>query len=1263
MSIADSEEYNLLDQLAEEFAERFRRGERPALEEYTDRYPELADAIRELFPAMIKMEQAEGALQGGEGTGEARATDPPRLRIGDYRIVRKIGHGGMGVVYEAEQISLGRRVALKVLPRQISSDWMVLERFRREARAAARLHHTNIVPVYEVGQDADIRFYAMQFIQGQGLDAVIAELRRLRDRARSESSSDTAQKGQPLYPGGEHSRHSIEGTSLAGEVEASAVLKLIFGGRLDPGDRCTERTEVAHSMPAPSPGSDPTAPAGNGITRRTAAAGDPALAQTEPAQTRGGALCGDARARGEGADRPRRVPVPSSTSAILPGGTQLSAVDSGRRASFHSLAQIGLQVAAGLAYAHARGIVHRDIKPSNLLLDTEGVVWITDFGLAKGDDDGLTQTGDILGTIRYMAPERFRGEGDARADVYALGLSLYELVTLRPGFGSLDRLELIEQIKTAEPPRPRAIDARIPRDLETIVLKAIEKDPPTRYQSAEAMGEDLRRFLADEPVRARRVGAAERFARWARRHPGTAGLGAALLTVLIVATTVALFVARHMTKLAEQERSAARAERSARQEANLRARAESLARGLEAAARGKADEANASLLATREELRRTVYVTRSNLALAAWYGNDILRLRSLLDLLRPAPGEPDLRGWEWRYLWLLGHEEGLTLRAYEESYAAVAYSPDGQSFGGLKSNGRIRLWDRQTGESRWTTSVRAAAGQPSLAGGVHDFAFSPDGRSLAGPGPDASLALFTVDTGRATLRFEGPPGAVQKLAFSPDGRTLVAALSTHAMRVWSTHDGQFIHKIFGRHAGPVAAVAFSPDGHTLASASYDRTVKLWNPEDPVQPRAVLKGHTDEVRAVAFSPDGQRIASAGLDRTLRIWDAQSGAELAVIWGHSSGVLSLAYLPDSTRVVTGSADQTVRVWDTTTGQELRTFKGHTDQVVAVAASPDGRNFASASEDQTVRVWDAASPARPRTLQSPSVHTYGGTFECLAFSPDGRLLVSGHDDNALRVWEIASGRPLRVMEGHTQSVKCLAFSPDGRTIASGGLDRTVRLWDTATGAPGTTFTGHTDRITGLAFAPDCRTVLSASFDRTIQAWDPATGVVRQVLRGHSGAISGLAMSPDGRTLASASVDQTAILWDLTGNRPSMTLRGHAGELNAVAFSSDGGTVATSSDDHTIRLWEVAGGSPRGILHGHIDEVHSLAFNPDGRLASSSLDKTIRLWDLASGQTLLILKGHAGRIRCIQFSPDGRTLASASDDRTMKLWEAAPAAILAAP
>ena len=376
MSISDSGQYDLLDRLAEEFAARFRRGERPALKEYTDRYPALADDILELFPAMVRVEQAEDFRQGEDQTGESPPTPPPPLsQVGDYRILREIGRGGMGVVYEAEQVSLGRRVALKVLPRQIKNDRMTLERFRREARAAARLHHTNIVPVFDVGQEEDVRFYAMQFIQGQSLDLVIEELRRLRGKSGSKAAP------KPLSEAGAHSH-----------AQTLLVAQSLLTGRFVPE------------------GPGPTGAAVATLTEAGLQAG------TTDAGSRSQALAGSA------------LGASSNSSVVMPGGTQLSAAESSHRLFHRSVAHIGRQAASALSYAHARGVVHRDIKPANLLLDTEGVVWVTDFGLAKGEDEGLTQTGDILGTIRYMAPERFHGKGDLRADVYALGLTLYELL-------------------------------------------------------------------------------------------------------------------------------------------------------------------------------------------------------------------------------------------------------------------------------------------------------------------------------------------------------------------------------------------------------------------------------------------------------------------------------------------------------------------------------------------------------------------------------------------------------------------------------------------------------------------------------------------------------------------------------------------------------------------------------------------------------------------------------------------------------------------
>jgi WD40 repeat protein/serine/threonine protein kinase len=1246
-----SRDYGRFDELAEEFAERHRRGERPSIEEYVDRLPEMAAEIREMFPALVEVEQVRG------DAGDYAVPEPlgvPGLKeIGDYRIVREIGHGGMGVVYEAEQISLGRRVALKVLPRQVSSDRMVRERFRREARAAAKLHHTNIVPVYEVGQDGDVRFYAMQLIHGQGLDVVIAELRRLRGRSGSESRVTAAARDQSRWPGPGRSDQDNSGPMKGDAVKVSPVLQSIFGGRFDPKSAGSVRDEDSTSIRARTPVGGRITQAATGVECR-APASDPALKRTEIDDADVGKMHAPDRAHSPASALSSSASA-ASNSAILPGGTQLSSVESGHRSFFRSVAQIGRQVAGGLAYAHARGIVHRDIKPSNLLLDTEGVVWITDFGLAKGEDEGLTRSGDILGTVRYMSPERFRGEGDARVDVYSLGLTLYELLTLRPAFDSGDRLKLSELIKTEEPRRLRSIDARIPRDLETIVLKAIEKDPKARYQTAEAMAEDLARFLANEPIRARQVGATERVWRWARRNPWIAAFIGLAAGVLVIATLCSVLAMEWFRSQANTQRSLADAREAERQKADR-------AREDEAAARLKADQANASLLATQEELRRTVYATRSNLAQAAWDANDLGRLRSLLELLRPTPGEPDLRGWEWRYLWQLGHEDRLTLRGDHDGFTDVVLSPDGQTFAGLEGNGRIHLWDRRTGQSRRTIGVRTREVLYHLnpKSGVHALAFSPDGRRIAGPGPDASLALYAVDTGLPTLRFEGDQRAVLDLAWSPDGRTLVGALSSHVMSVWNARDGHLIDKAFGQHDGPVAAVAFSPDGRTLASASYDRKVKLWSPEDPKQPRAVLEGDTDEVHAVVFSPDGERIASAGLDGSLRVWDARSGAEVAVIRGRTGPLTALAYGPDNTTIAAGSADETVSIWDTSSRQELRTFKGHAGQVVAVAYSSDGKDVASASSDSTVRVWDTASPPRPRTLQSPSLFPFGGGVECLAFSPDGRRLISGHDDHALRVWELPSGRTLHVIPGHTKPIMCVAFSPDGRTFASGDVDGMVRLGDSALGQHRITLTGHTGEIGGLVFTADGQTILSGGNDNTIRAWDTTTGVTRYILRGHTGAISSLALGPDGHTLASASFDNTCILWDLPARQPRVTLRGHTDRLNAVVFSPDGHTVATASYDHTVRLWDAALGTPKGILEGHIDQVDGLAFCPDGRLASSALDKTIRLWDPASGQTLLILKGHAQRIRRIAFSPDGCTLASASNDRTLKLWGAAPEAVL---
>ncbi len=591
--------------------------------------------------------------------------------MGDYRIVREIGHGGMGVVYEAEQISLGRRVALKVLPWQVARDRTSLERFRREARASARLHHTNIVPVFEVGEDGEVRYYAMQFIQGQSLDAVIDELRRLRSRSRrSETASGSLTIWVKTYgaqPGGDE--------PAAPSAVTQALLSGRFGSSPDVGRSAVSSGSSAQFGAVPSPAPD--------------------------------------------------------TSAVMPGGAQLSAVESSRAAFYRAVAHIGRQAASALAHAHARGVVHRDIKPSNLLLDTEGVVWVTDFGLAKVDDDVLTRTGDILGTIRYMAPERFRGQEDPRADLFSLGLTLYELLLLRPAFDSPDRVALSEQIKTLDPHRPRSIDPRIPHDLETIVLKAIEKNPDDRYASAEALALDLRRFLDDEPILARRVGAPERYLRWARRNPVVAFLATVLVSVLVVVAIAATTIAGRMAALAAVNDRAAKSEL-----------------GAKLAAQAALDQAELQ----RERAEQHLYIARIGQAEGALRLSDAATARALLDKCRPEDDGTDRRGWEWFYLdrWCRPELRTISLPAPDNTQA-VAVSRDGRILAVGSASPFLQQGRREFSASTYLINLPEGTIRHELVGHklfILALTFRADGKRLATLGDEGTVRIWDTQSGR-----------------------------------------------------------------------------------------------------------------------------------------------------------------------------------------------------------------------------------------------------------------------------------------------------------------------------------------------------------------------------------------------------------------------------------------------------------------------------------------------------------------------------------
>ena len=481
-----------VDQLAEEFAERIRAGESPQIEEYCLRYPEHVEMIRSVFPSIQMIERASQREEQHRRSGDIGAASVRSMpeSLGDFQLIREIGRGGMGIVYEAEQKSLKRHVALKVISALIAGSEKQLKRFRREAESAASLHHSNIVPVYGIGEDHGLQYYAMQLIDGVTLAEIIHHLRI--------TPPDTILAGGktvPVLRKGDQTSGNKPGASRFCAMDA--VLQL-FG--------------TTTSVSAPSLYE-------SGLSVDLSGPPDPLGAtqiqfQTHVADTTVNLTCHD-------------------DDEVLRSAEDVSL----NQAYVRNIARVIANVANAVDYAHRQGILHRDIKPANLILDRDETIWVADFGLAKQADlEGVTQTGEIVGTLRYMAPEQLRGEADVRTDIYALGLTLYELLALKPAWNAP---QLLNGQSRQSVPRLRTTRPEIPADLETITLKACMAEPERRYQSAREFEADLRRFLEDRPILARRVTPFERLWRWSKRNPLIASLSA---TMVLLLATIAIIL-------------------------------------------------------------------------------------------------------------------------------------------------------------------------------------------------------------------------------------------------------------------------------------------------------------------------------------------------------------------------------------------------------------------------------------------------------------------------------------------------------------------------------------------------------------------------------------------------------------------------------------------------------------------------------------------------------------------------------------------------
>ncbi len=1109
---------DLFNLLADEFADRHRRGERPPVTEYTDKYPELADQIRELFPALVAIEELGAGSDPAAGLFAPQPASQPPIpeRLGDYRILREIASGGMGTVYEAVQESLGRHVALKVLPQFRTHDPNLLERFQREARAAAVLHHTNIVPVFGVGVHNGVHHYAMQFIQGQSLDAVLREVKRMRGLTTAEPSPSSVPADEP-------------------GIAASVAIELVsgrFAGRSEvPG-----RTVSVTASRSPPAGKD---------SATTSLAADPG---------------------------------PSSSASSILGQSGY--------AYYRSVARLGVQAAEAIAYAHQHKLLHRDIKPSNLLLDLQGTIWVTDFGLVKAEGtDALTQAGDIVGTLRYMAPERFRGQADARSDVYALGLTLYEMLTLEPAFAADQRSVLIDKILHEEPSKPRQIDPRIPSDLETITLKAIAKDPSDRYRSASQLAEDLRRYLADRPILARRASALERTRRWCRRNPALAAATALVAAALMAVAVLTLLYAVAQTKATQRISALAKNLETSLAESNRQLAVRNLDRGQAAFDK---EQIGAGLHWIIESWRAAVVAGDPALqhaaraSLSAWLPYHP-RLKAVLpqgtaaafgpDSKLIATGDRDGTVRQWNLTTC--QPTGPTIRQ-ERPVTSVAFSPDGKTILTGSLDGTARLWDAATGGPIDPPFPHQRDGNGDVIG-----AFSPDGKTVVTYSFElGTLQRWNAATGRAI----GEPRRHLGLrAYSRSTMPLPAQLWDAAA---------------GRYFGPSlkipparGAVALSPDGNVVLTAHSDGMMRLWDAVTGQPLIAPRRGHNDWVRFAIFSPDGETFFTGSTDKTARLWDAITGRPIGLPLMHQAALRHVAFSPDG-KLVTTIADFAVRVWEVQPYQPTRLVLKLTDSCTAAAFSPDGTMILTGASSGMVQLWDAITgkPCFP-----PQTRRNGGV-QAIAFSPDGKIALTASDDKKAQMWAVPSGRPIGPPLEQQSRVVAVAFSSDGKFIFTGGDDGTVRQWDAATGAPFGTPFHPADAATVLAFSPDAKTFVVSNNDKTAaRSWTiaPRSLVGRPYL--HPSDVESAALSSDGKSLLTKSIEM-ARLWDVASGTLLLPPLASQSYIGSVAIRADGKVVA-AGNQLGVQFWDAATGQPIGPTLRHPAPVNALAFSPDGK------------------------------------------------------------------
>lgn len=1136
----------LLDQVAEEFIEQYRTSGHLEVGDFCARYPELAEDIKELFPALLRLEQARPNSPSGlplRPALHAASSNDDAVILGDYRIVREIGHGGMGIVYEALQESLRRPVALKVLSPAVMQSPRHVQRFELEARAAALLHHSNIVPILGVGEAQGFHYLVMQLIHGAALDEIMHELRaQLEMRKWSRSPPPSVERGKPA----EIDAHSAR--------PATAIASWLLSGH-------------------------------------TAA---------------------------EFFNADKESPQTTNSSGVLTARC--------RRAYWRHIASIGLQAAEALAYATSQGVVHRDIKPANVLIDLQGTAWIADFGLAKTtEENNLTRSGEFVGTVRYLPPERLRGIDDARGDIYGLGATLYELATLRQPFADCDGARMLAQVLDVEPARPRSIEREIPRDLETIIVKAMAKDLGDRYQTPAHVASDLRNFLQDLPITARRTSLPERCWRWCRRHPAVAVPTTAAIVLSTVVVVGSVLVAARLGQENQVSRAAEHRAVSAE-----RARSGELFRAHVTNARGAAASGHVGQrFGGLQAIREALSVVRPDTPTDEQH-------HALIDAAIPCLAGADVRE-VYRSPKLRGKRgdtavhpsfESYTMPAPQGSGAVLISCADGSvqeflgdpneisTFLSARTFSPRATWlaehvfrsrDDDSKRTRvWRTATREVALDiVGIKQGLA-FAFHPDERHFLVAGNDSALRKFDLETGQIVSE-SLPRFHLRTILFSPDGKLLVLCNSTGPAELvdattWKTID--ILHD-----AGPASSSAFNDNG-LLAIGCADGRIYLWN---------------KTTRSGRFLPGGFK----------------------------TGVIDLAFASEGGLLVS-TADDTTQIMQHDGDHLLLTLPGEILRI-----SPDGSKLAVHDRGRLI-TYELATAPEFRTVVEPHA-------EAAAFSPDGRwLALSGRRGVGLynsHDWKRAADFGLE----HCGPV---AFEPSGKSLVTMGIFTQACRWPIEDdgdrlkiGPPRALFFDQMPDFAATRLAPqhqgrevafDAQGRLAVADYRhsrvlTAAVAEPPLKEFAQLFN-----VGRLAVSNDGRWMAGAAVYSPVVrVWNAQTAETLLELSNH----HSVAFSADSRWLATRSGDavHLYRTdtWQRVHCIELESSRGHF--FLPLAFQPGGKLlAVAGPLQNVMLYDRESARLVARLPhSDEGIFSHLAFSPDGSRLVVVRSGLGFSIWD----------